>query len=95
MKSRQQKIKISSPGSLLARRELERNTSATFEGIKITHRWDRYAHYEEFVRITCEALQLISDYSPRHFERIQRHVRFILLPASPLGRSVGYGDSNM
>jgi hypothetical protein len=71
------KIKISSPTALLARQEMARNTSATFESIKITHRWDRYAHYEDFVRITCEALQLIQDYSPRHFQRLQRHVRFI------------------
>ncbi|WP_309706702.1 hypothetical protein [Armatimonas sp.] len=29
------------------------------------------------MRITHEALQLIQDYSPRHFQRLQRHVRFI------------------
>jgi hypothetical protein len=77
MKSYRWKIKASSPGTLLARKEMARNTSATFEGIKITHRWDRYAHYEDFVRITCEALQLIQDYSPRHLQRLQRHVHFI------------------
>ncbi len=37
----------------------------------------KHPHYEEFVQITLEALQLIQDYSPRHFERIQRHVHFI------------------
>ncbi len=37
----------------------------------------QHTHYKEFVRITCEALQLIQDYSPRHFQRIKRHVRFI------------------
>jgi hypothetical protein len=56
---------------------MAKNTSATFEGIKITHQVMKYTHYEEFVRITCEALQLVQDYSPRHFERIQHHVRFI------------------
>lgn len=77
MKRCRWKIKVPSLWAVLYQNTLEKNTSATFEGIKITNLAYQPAHYKEFVQITSAALQLIQDYSPRHFQRIQCHVRFI------------------